>query len=271
MRVFLHEMTHPEVSRKAEEGAVVIIPLGSMEQHGVHLPLGTDFFIALEISRRVAEKTGSIVAPILWVGLSKEHMAFKGTITLESGTLTMVLRDAIRSLASHGFRKIVVINAHGGNDAPLRLSVLDANLNSYADVLYVGPDEFLSLLPQRLRRELEESMDLHAGILETSIINLLRPDLVGRGQPSKPKVKIGKHVLEALELVKDKPELRASILSSVLARFDELSDNGALTLADPLNHWSASETEEALEEVAGKLAEIVGKWRLTGKVEGLKP
>ncbi|MBS7288865.1 MAG: creatininase family protein [Candidatus Freyarchaeota archaeon] len=271
MRVFLHEMTHPEVSRKAEEGAVVIIPLGSMEQHGVHLPLGTDFLIALEISRRVAEKTRSIVAPVLWVGFSKEHMAFKGTITLESETLTMVLRDVIRSLASHGFRKIIVVNAHGGNDAPVRSSVLDANLNSDADVLYVGPDELSSFLPQRLKHELEKSMDLHAGVLETSIINLVRPDLVRRSQPSKPKVKIGKHVLDVLDLAKDKPALRASILSSVLARFDELSDNGALTLSDPLSHWDASETEEALEEVAGKLAKIVEKWKLTGKAEGLKP
>ncbi|MEM3466322.1 MAG: creatininase family protein [Candidatus Jordarchaeales archaeon] len=267
MKVFLHEMTYPEVSRKAEEDTVIVIPVGSIEQHGVHLPLGTDLFIALEISRRLAEKTGSIVAPALWVGFSEEHMAFKGTITLEGETLVRVIRDVIRSLSSHGFRKFVVVNAHGGNDAHLRSAVLDANLNLNVDVLYVGPNEISSLLPRELQRELEENIDLHAGILETSIINLIRPDLVRRDRPSKPKLTLRKPLLEALELVKDNPTLRASVLSSFLTRFDKLSDNGSLTLADPLSHWGESETEKALEELAVKLAEIVEKWKIAGRVD----
>lgn len=262
MSVFLHEMTHVEVERKVKEGAVVIIPMGSVEQHGVHLPLGTDVLVALEISRRVAEKTGSIVAPALWVGFSKEHMAFKGTLTLESETLLRVVRDVVKSLASHGFRKIVVINAHGGNDAALRLAVSELNMSLGVDALYIGPSELTSLLPPELQRQLEESMDLHAGILETSIVNLVRPDLVRRNVPSKPEVGFKRHVAESLKLVKDNPQVKSSIIASALSRFDEVSDNGALTLADPLNHWSKLETERALEEIASKLAALLEKWKL---------
>ena len=261
MTVFLQEMTHAEVSRKAEEGVAVIIPFGSMEQHGLHLPLGTDLLIALEISKRVAEKTGSIVAPVLWVSLSKEHMAFKGTISLESETLMKVMHDVVRSLSLHGFRRIVVINTHGGSDAALRSAALEANTNFDVSVLYIGPSEVSSLLPESIQRELEENMDIHAGVFETSVVNLVRPDLIRRDQPSKPKMNIERHVLEALNLAKGNPTLRASILSSVLAKFNELSDNGSLTLLDPLNHWGKAETEVVLEEIAEKIAEVVRKWR----------
>ncbi|MEM1659215.1 MAG: creatininase family protein [Candidatus Jordarchaeales archaeon] len=265
MSVFLYEMTHVEVEQKVKEGAAVIIPMGSVEQHGVHLPLGTDVFVALEISRRVAEKTGSIIAPALWVGFSKEHMAFKGTLTLESDTLLRVVRDVVKSLASHGFRKIVVINAHGGNDAALRLAVSEVNLSLGVDALYIGPNELTSLLPPELKNQLEESMDLHAGILETSIVNLVRPDLVRRNRPSKPKVSFKRHVAESLKLAEGNPQLKSNIIASALSRFDEISDNGALTLADPLNHWSELETERALEEIASKLAVLLEKWKLVEK------
>ncbi len=263
LKVFLQEMTYNEVASKIEESAIVIIPVGSVEQHGLHLPLGTDLFIALEISRRVAEKTGSVVAPALWAGFSKEHMGFKGTISLERETLIRVMHDVAKSLSYHGFKKIVVLNAHGGNDAPLRSAVLDINLDSDVKVLYIGPDELFSFLPPELRSELEEKMDLHAGVFETSIINLIRPDLVRRERKSRPNVKFEGFPSFALELIKETPSLKASIFLSLLARFDEISDNGVFTLADPLNHWDEHMTENVLEEVSRKIAEIIEKWKHT--------
>ena len=261
MKVLLQEMTYPEVARKVKEGAPVIIPMGSTEQHARHLPLGTDFFIALELSKLVAEKAGCVVAPILWVGFSKEHMAFKGTITLEVETLVRVLQDAIRSLLSHGFKKIIVLNAHGGNDVILRSVVLDANLSLDVDVLYIGLDELLSLMPERYRDEVASKMDFHAGVLETSLINLIRPELVRVDEAVKPNVSLGESAMRLLEVLKGNPELTARMLASTLTRFDKLSDTGALTLADPSKPWGRQETSEALEEVAVKIKEIIDAWK----------
>jgi len=99
---------------------VVLLPVGSTEQHGKHMAIDTDAYTAQEISLRVAEKTGVLVAPTVCYGYSPHHMNFKGSVTLTFQTLVNVLKEVCASLIYHGFNRIVIMNAHGGNTNPIK-------------------------------------------------------------------------------------------------------------------------------------------------------
>ena len=115
----LAKMTWPEVEDRLKESDIAIVPVGSTEQHGPALPLDNDHFAAIQIAKMVAEKIWDdvkvVVTPPIVFGYSPHHMGFKGTITLRESTLSDVIIDVCTSLASHGFKKIVLINGHGGN------------------------------------------------------------------------------------------------------------------------------------------------------------
>ncbi len=105
-------MTWEEVKERISKVGLAIVPVGSTEQHGKHLPEGTDTFIAIKISEDVAKETGAVVTPPLWFGWSPQHMAYPGTINIRPEVLIELLKDVGLSLAKHGFKKIVVINGH---------------------------------------------------------------------------------------------------------------------------------------------------------------
>lgn len=113
VNVWLQENSWDEIEvLKEKSGGVIIIPVGSTEQHGSHLPLGTDTMVAMMLAEDAAEKTGVPVAPPLWFGWSPHHMVLPGTITLRPEVLIEVLYDIIESLHKHGFQKFVVVNGH---------------------------------------------------------------------------------------------------------------------------------------------------------------
>ena len=108
-----------ELRALAEENAVVILPTAAIEQHGPHLPVMTDTRIGHEVACRAARMAyasrPTVVAPVVWHGLSEHHMPFGGTLTLDHDTFFAVLRCLVRSLVRHGFQDILISNSHGGN------------------------------------------------------------------------------------------------------------------------------------------------------------
>src|SRR6478735_8131211 len=114
---YLPHMTVPEVRELLKKSDMVIIPIGAMEQHGLHLPIGTDYLSGIERAKLVAQKTDVLVAPIVNIGQSPYHMGFPGTITLSSTTIVQVYFEAVQSLIQHGFKRFLILNAHGGNRA----------------------------------------------------------------------------------------------------------------------------------------------------------
>ena len=116
---YLAKMTWQEVESRLDECDIVLVPIGSTEQHGPALPLDTDHFVASRFASMCAERLWDdikvTVAPTITYGYSPHHMEFKGTITLQESTLANVIVDVCSSLSQHGFTKIVVVNGHGGN------------------------------------------------------------------------------------------------------------------------------------------------------------
>jgi creatinine amidohydrolase len=110
----MHHMTWKEIEAAFSKDPVVLIPLGSMEEHGPHSITG-DFLAATEIAKRIAEKTGSLYIPTLPFGCSEYFRGFPGTISLSPGTVLALINDICESLTEHGIKRIVIINGHSGN------------------------------------------------------------------------------------------------------------------------------------------------------------
>jgi creatinine amidohydrolase len=126
---FIERLTWPEVDARIAAGVdAVLIPIGSTEQHGHHMPLDTDCFIARSLCARAADAAAEegvelLVAPTLNVTLSWYHMQFPGTVRLSTTTFLQVFREVCDSLVHHGFENLVAVNGHGGNIAALTVAV----------------------------------------------------------------------------------------------------------------------------------------------------
>lgn len=118
-KYFLMDMTSAAMAKWLEKTDMILLPAGSCEQHGAHLPLGTDAYQALLLACGIAEKADLPIAPVIWAGLAPYHMAMAGTITLRYETYINLAYDVCRSLIHHGFNKIIVCLNHRGNAAPM--------------------------------------------------------------------------------------------------------------------------------------------------------
>lgn len=124
---YLPHMTTTEVKDFLTRSDMVIIPIGAMEQHGLHLPMGTDFINGVEQCKLIAQQRDILVVPVLMAGQSPYHMGFAGTITLRAETIIQVHLEAVQSLIQHGFKRFIIMNAHTGNTAVSTLLVDQIN------------------------------------------------------------------------------------------------------------------------------------------------
>src|SRR5580693_3370187 len=127
--VLWNRMTAAELRQKAVDDAIVLLPVASTEQHGPHLPTGVDAFLGGEGCRRtakiVARNRPIVVAPVVWMGLAEHHVAFGGTFSLSLSTYHCLLKELCGSILQAGFRKILIVNSHGGNVAALNALTTD--------------------------------------------------------------------------------------------------------------------------------------------------
>ncbi len=184
----LEHLTWPELERLREAGPLTaVIALGSTEQHGPHLPFGTDTWIADALAERFCARVPEAVAlPAVPFGCAREHMAFPGTLDLGEDHLTGLLVDLLRSLAHHGFARAYVFSAHGGNVELLRRSQEGLAASAPSLALHVSTDH------RRLNEALlavaadqgvaASAAGLHAGELEASIIAGLAPGALRRAE-----------------------------------------------------------------------------------------
>jgi creatinine amidohydrolase len=192
--LLFEEMTREALSPIAPS-ALVVVPVGSTEQHGPHLPAGTDAMHAEHVARaaaaRIADRVTVVVAPTLAFGCSPQHLPFGATISLSVGTLARVLRDIGRSLASAGFRQLFIVNGHGGNHELIQLAA--RNLALELPICVAGGSWWA--IAQKALVEAGAAADGrmpgHAGAFETSLMLALRPDLVKEPRPHRDNAATG--------------------------------------------------------------------------------
>ena len=181
---YLADMTWPEVAQAVADGTTtVILPLGATEQHGPHLPLGTDTIRAAALAKRLAACLPHVlIAPPLPVGCSDEHAGFPGLLSLNTDTLTGVIVDCARRLAAWGVQRLVILSAHGGNGQALNRAA-ERLRDEVPDLEVWLPDKLPDineaiLAVARADHLSAAAVGLHAGEGETSELLYLRPDLV---------------------------------------------------------------------------------------------
>jgi creatinine amidohydrolase len=188
----LSEMSWAEVKEYLAHDDRVILPLGSTEEHGPHLGLGTDSIEAEAIALSAGEATGVIVAPTLNYGMALMQMAFPGTVSLRPTTLIAVLEDVFRSLYRHGFRRVLVVNGHGGN-TPALSSAVQIVTQDLAGLRVKTFEWWTDAESYRVVIEtMGEQVGSHASPGETAFMLAVRPSavklerLTGRDAPARP-------------------------------------------------------------------------------------
>jgi creatinine amidohydrolase len=176
--------TAPQLNALAAADAIVIVPVGSTEQHGPHLATGTDALLVARVAERAAAAAARpatiLLAPTLAYGASDHHLAFGATLSLRVSTFGLVLRDLLASAAGAGCRRVFVLNGHGGNKAACEIAVTEA---SREHGLLGATALFSSLLDPATA---DGPVSGHAGSFETSLMLALEPDRVRveRAHPS---------------------------------------------------------------------------------------
>lgn len=186
----LAELSWPAVAALSKDTPVVV-PIAALEQHGHHLPVFTDSLLLGEVLRRAKERLADRVlfAPLTWLGNSDHHLDFAGTLSAAPRTYLDLLNGLAENFVRHGFRRIVFVNGHGGNDVPGRQAVFELRQRHRErnDLLFLTATYWgLGSKPWESFPSLHQREMGHACEWETSMILRIAPKLVGDYQNAKP-------------------------------------------------------------------------------------
>jgi creatinine amidohydrolase len=268
-RNYLPHMTWPEVQDLLTRTDIVIIPVASLEQHALHLPIGTDYLNGVERAKLIAQKTDALVAPILMPGNSPYHMEFAGTITLSSQTIQQVYFEAVQSLMKHGFRRFALLNSHGGNQIITRY--IADRINQETEGIAVELGEAAAPFETRAPRTSTAApvFDRHGGVGETSTSLYMFPNLVNMAAARTAKLTMPEHMEKMLpEVVAGDPTATRVFLAEGLKAKEtgkktstrEMSDTGTWGLRNP-NDATAEAGRRETENFVDAAVKFIDRWK----------
>jgi creatinine amidohydrolase len=271
VRNYLPHMTVPEVQELLTNTDMVIIPVASLEQHGLHLPIGTDYLNGVERAKLIAQQIDVLVAPILLPGQSPYHMGFEGTITLPSTLIQEVYVEAAKSLMRHGFKRFLILNSHGGNAAITRFVVDRINQETSGIAVDLGSvlGPFrppVAALPDATADP--AVFDRHGGTSETSNSMYLIPELVDIEAAVPAELTLPPHLESMLpEVVAGDPTALAVFLAEGLkdeatgkgTSAAEMSTTGVWGVRDPAES-TAERGRAATESMVSAAVGFIERW-----------
>jgi creatinine amidohydrolase len=175
MMVWLDRLKWPDIEAYLQQSELILLPVGSTEQHGMHAPLGTDTLIAAHLAEDAAIEAGVLCAPPLPFGWSPHHMVLPGTINIRANLLQEVLFDITSSLAEHGFKKFIVVNGHRVTNIPWIQLVAEKTQRELGAIMVIFDPAFMQ---KEIASDLGFGPLGHADELETSQLLFLSPELV---------------------------------------------------------------------------------------------
>ncbi|RMF40881.1 MAG: creatininase family protein [Planctomycetota bacterium] len=182
--MWLADLTAPQIDALSQD-TVVVLPIAAIEQHGPHLPLVTDtcLLTGLLQSAHAEVDDRTLIAPVQWWGNSHHHLDFPGTLSAPPGIYVAMLQGLVDTVLAHGFRRILLLNGHGGNDIPARQAMFQVRqTHRQRDDLLLLTATYWTLAPQppaEVIQGLHQSDMGHACEWETSMMLHLAPHLVG--------------------------------------------------------------------------------------------
>ena len=183
--MLIEAMTMKDFDEEVKKTRTVIIPFGSVEEHGEHLPLGTDTIQAYEIASRVGKKIPVFVCPPVYYGLCRSSGKHPGTISIKGSTLRSLVIDIVESLYSQGLRTFLLFSGHaGGTHLAMILDAAEELLEKFSDIS-IGVISYLDIADEAWKGELECQKDSHAGESETSLMMVLRSGWIKGTSPEE--------------------------------------------------------------------------------------
>lgn len=264
---YLPHMTWPEVEALRRRTDMVIIPVAALEQHSLHLPIGTDFLNGLERAKLIAQRTPVLVAPILLAGNSPYHMEFPGTVTLSSQTIQQVYFEAAQSLIRHGFKRVLLLNSHGGNQVITRYVADRINQETEGIAVELG-DAAGPFMTRNAAPPGERVFDRHGGVGETSASLYLTPNLVNLEAARRATLTMPDHLTKMLpDVVAGDPTATLVFLAEGLkARSTgkgtstrEMTDTGTWGARDP-REGTAEQGRQAAENFVQAAVKFIERW-----------
>ena len=266
---YLPHMTWPEVQELRTRTDMVIIPIAALEQHALHLPIGTDFLNGLERAKLIAQKTPVLVAPILLPGNSPYHMEFAGTISLSSQTIQQVYFEAAQSLMKHGFKRFLLLNSHGGNQITTRYIADRINQETEGIAVELGdaaaPFQTRSAAPAN---QTTRVFDRHGGVGETSTSLYMMPNLVNLEAAKRATLTMPDHLTKMLpEVVAGDPTATLVFLAEGLKAKStgkgtstrEMTDTGTWGQRDP-REGTAEQGRRETENFVAAAVKFIERW-----------
>ncbi|MFB6297569.1 MAG: creatininase family protein [Salinirussus sp.] len=172
--MYLADNAWPDLGSYFAEESLALVPVGSTEQHGPHLPEGTDHIIAEAFARAAAERTGYLCTPTINVGVSPHHRQFHGTMWVDAPVFRDYVESVTRNLAYHGIDRVIYVNAHGGNVEHLR----EVGRRLHEDELIYAIEWMWNDSIEELVDDLFEQNGPHGGPKETALVQHLAGELV---------------------------------------------------------------------------------------------
>jgi creatinine amidohydrolase len=238
----LTDLKWPDIEATSRDTPVVI-PVAALEQHGRHMPLFTDSLLLGEVMRRVTErlKDRALFTPLMWLGNSEHHLDFPGTMTAAPRVYLDLLKDMVENFLFHNFRRIVIVNGHGGNIVPAQQATFEIRqkYRQRIDLMLLSTTYWtLGAKPQAVDKSFVQNRMGHACEWETSMMLRIRPELVGdykaartiaqedlfepasRGWITKDRTQPG-HIGDPRHATAEKGELLFRVFSDDVASFLE--------------------------------------------------
>lgn len=183
--IWLHELNWKQVTEYLKENDTLLLPVGSTETHGIHLPVGTDTLVPIRIAEDVGKKTNVLVAPPLWYGWTPHHLGHAGTASLTANTYIAAIKEISYSYIYHGFKKIVIVNGHReGNIPPLSIALSTIRNVTGAFMAIIDPFYIAASAVKDLRTSAPGGIG-HGGEMETSHMLHLYPEFVDMSQAAR--------------------------------------------------------------------------------------
>src|ERR687890_157042 len=262
----LLDLAPPDIVWFQERSDLILIPIGSCEQHGAHLPLGTDTITALEVSRRAAEKADVLYTPPFWAGYSPQHLRDSesgvGTITLRPDTFTEVLYDIARSLIHHGWNKLVFVNGHGSNTKVLDPLLRRIKYETGAFVALYKPyaERYIGLLSDLLENPPDETPGWHASELETSQVMAHNASLVRMDRAAEDRAQAPEWLPDSFLKSDGAPDVQFEGYQYFSFPMDHGEFSRTGVIGNPLTA-TPEKGEEALERFSSHLARAIDEFR----------
>jgi creatinine amidohydrolase len=273
VRNYLPHMTWPEVRDLLTRTDMVLIPVPSLEQHGLHAPIGTDYFSGIERAKLIAQKTDVLVAPVLYAGLSPYHMELPGTIALSADTIQRVYFEAAQSLIRHGFRRFLFMNSHAGNQHITRFIVDRINQETAAVAVDLGDGVDAVRQSSRPASGATQTFDRHGGVGETSGALYLFPSLVDLDKAQRPTLTLPAHLSQMLPQVASGDEAATLVFLAEGLKPRETGKRTSAIEMTPTGVWSQRDPHEATAEQGRRATEayVDGAVRFIERWKQLRP